>query len=446
MQLFPYQEPIIPPLSRILEAPDKRLAILNGGTGLGKTYVSLELIRRARRSCLVLCPKVTLGQWKRSAADVGIEPKLIINPEKLRTGNQRHVVEKLSEYNWNWNLLNPGDVVILDESQRYNGYDSQLAYMAANLSRYPVTVLMLTATLADSPLKMRLILHLSRLVAWKSFFQWASSVGCFRDQNINGHPWRPPYGRIGVQVMSDLNAKLFPEFGVRVRTEDIPDFPEVQNIVDLVTPSPKAQKEIAMAYLALSEELRHPDRAKNDMTRLLRWRQRIEMEKLTILRELVEDALEDGYSVVASFNFTDSLFAFKKLMSRHDPAMIYGSDDDDRQQKTAEREAEKARFQTNATRLMLLTIQAGGVGLSLGDELGGHPRVAFHNLPLNTVDLVQLLGRIHRADSKTKSVNRIVLVDGVPVEEKVFKILSRKVGNLSALQNDAFSLDDLIKE
>ena len=289
MELYSYQEPLVPPLLRALESPDKRLAILNGSTGFGKTFVALESIRRAKRSCAVLCPKVTLTQWQNSAKEVGISPRFIVNPEKLRTGNQKHLLQKVTNWNWNWTGIEPGDVVILDESHRYGGYDSQMAYMAAALHKYPVSTLMLTATLADSPLKMRLSLHLAKLVHWNQFFQWAASVGCFRDANINGHPWRPPYGKPCLKVMADLNAKLFPEFGVRIRTEDIPEFPEVQNIVDLVTPSPEARREIANAYVALSEELRHPDHAKNDMTRLLRWRQRIEMEKLPLFRELVED-------------------------------------------------------------------------------------------------------------------------------------------------------------
>jgi hypothetical protein len=246
--------------------------------------------------------------------------------------------------------------------------------------------------------------------------------------------------------MEDLNKKFFPDFGVRLRSEDIPEFPECQNIVDLVSPSEKARAHIQAAYSELREELKNPDRAKTDLTRLLRWRQRIESEKLHVFKELVEDGLENGHSVVASFNFTEPLFQFADMMKAHNPALIYGSDRDGRQQTEKERDEHKRRFQSNETKLLLLTIQAGGVGLSLGDELGDHPRLAYHNLPLSTVDMVQLLGRIHRADSKTKSVNRIVLIDGVDIEKKVFAILNKKIGNLSALQNDTLDLQTLISE
>ena len=445
MELYPYQEQAMPHLLEVLKS-EKQLDLCAASTGYGKTYMALELVRRSNSSFAVLCPKVTLRQWRSSASIVGVSPKFILNPEKLRAGNQPHILRRVTDLNWNWTGLEDGDVLILDEVHRYGGAQSLLGRMAVNLNRKKITVLGLSATLADGPLKMRFLLHQARMVPWQGFYQWAQTVGCFRDTAINGAPWRNPFPRQCKQVMEELNRKFFPDFGIRLRSEDIPEFPEVQNIVDLVTPSDEARRKIDASYEQLRDELKNPDAAKTDLTRLLRWRQRIESEKLHVFKELVEDALEEGYSVVASFNFTQPLFDFAKTMKAHDPALIYGSDPDGGLQTDAQREMNKQRFQTNATKLLLLTIQAGGVGLSLGDELGGAPRIAFHNLPLSTVDMVQLLGRIHRADSKTKSVNRIVLVDGVAVEKQVFAILNKKIGNLSALQNDDLDLEKLISK
>jgi len=91
-------------------------------------------------------------------------------------------------------------------------------------------------------------------------------------------------------------------------------------------------------------------------------------------------------------------------------------------------------------------IQAGGVGLSLEDADGDHPRLLLTNLPLDTVGLLQVLGRCARANSRSPTVNRVVLLDGVAVEEKVFRILNKKVGNLSALQNDDLNLEKLLEK
>lgn len=441
MTLYDYQEAPMPHLQAILQDPAKRLCLINASTGYGKTFMALELVRRCNLSCSILCPKVTLGQWKRSADVVGVAPRFIINPEKLRAGRQKHLLEKRSSSSWDWIDLQPDEVVILDEFHRFGGFDSQLAFMAGNLSRYPVKMLALTATLADSPLKTRLLLHQARLVAWKDFFTWAKSIGCYRDPGINGHPWRPPFPKACRQVMADLNAKLFPAFGIRLRSEDVPNFPEVLNVVDLITPDEKTRREIQATYGLMADVLKDPNRAKTELTQLLRWRQRIEWEKLAVFRELVEDGLEDGYSVVVSFNFRESLLEFKRMFSARQPATVMGVSGT-REQK--ERDDDIARFQSNQTRLMLLTIEAGGVGLDLPDLDGEHPRLAFHNLPVKTIELVQLIGRIHRSNSKSKSVNRIVLIDGVEIEKRVFAILNRKIRNLSALQNDELDLEKLI--
>ena len=444
MTLYDYQEPLMDPMLKILNDPDKRLAVMALSVGTGKTVVALELMRRGNFSFGVLAPKTTLGQWRRTAELIGVSPRFVLNPEAVRGGSRPDIVVRNSPVSFGWKALGENDVLVLDEIHRFGAPDSQLAYMAAHASASKIRILGLSATLADSPLKMRLLLHAARLVPWKGFYPWAQSVHCYRDTRINGHPWRPPYGATCRKVMADLNAKFFPDFGVRLRSEDVPNFPEVQNIVDLVTPSEEVRKNIDAAYSSMADILKYPERAKTELTQLLRLRQRVEMERIHCFKELVDDALEDGYSVVVSFNFTASLFAFKRMFAKIDPAMIYGSDENGRQQTDSERDFEKGRFQRNDARLLLLTIQAGGVGLSLGDELGDHPRIAFHSLPIDTVSLVQLLGRIHRADSKTKSVNRIILVDGVAVEKKVFGILNRKIGNLSALQGDDLDLSRLM--
>ena len=212
-----------------------------------------------------------------------------------------------------------------------------------------------------------------------------------------------------------------------------------------MTPSEKAAAEARAAYELLANEIKNPERAKTDMVRLLRYRQQVEHAKVPVLVELVEDALEDGNSVACFFNFAAPMSAFCAKLAGHRPARVYGTDDSGHAQSQTEREAEIARFQSNQTRLFAGTIAAGGVGLSLEDSDGDHPRLLLTNLPLDTVGLLQVIGRCARANSKSPTVNRVVLLEGVPVEEKVFRILNRKVGNLSALQGDELNLEKLIE-
>lgn len=444
MELYEYQKPLVPLMESVMNDPQKKLALLALSTGVGKTVVALYLMSRANCSFGILAPKITLGQWKRTAKELNVEPKFLINPEAVRTGNRKSIVEKKTRISWNWTGLKKDDWIILDEIHRFAAPDSQLAYMAASASAQGIRILGLSATLADSPLKMRMLLHAARLTPWRDFYHWAKSVGCYRDTRINGHPWRPPAGRRGVEVMEELNQRFFPGYGVRLDAKNIPNYPKSQVIVDLVTPSPQAAAEAKAAYALLRDEIRNPEKAKTDLTRLLRYRQQVEHAKVPVLIELAEDGLADGNSVVCAFNFTEPMEQAKRRLAAWSPACIYGTDSSGRSQSETARQAEIDRFQSNQTRVLLLMIQAGGVGLSLQDSDGNHPRLLLTNLPLDTVGLLQVLGRCARANSKSPTVNRVVLLDGVAVEEKVFRILNKKVGNLSALQNDDLNLEKLV--
>jgi len=245
--------------------------------------------------------------------------------------------------------------------------------------------------------------------------------------------------------MERLNQKFFPAYGVRLDAKDIPSYPKSKTLVDLVTPSPKAAAEARAAYELLAEEIKHPEKAKTEMVQILRARQRVEHSKVSVMVELTEDAIEDGMSVACFFNFTAPMAEFCKRMKQYNPARVYGTDESGHSQTKAERDAEIERFQNNQTRLFVGTISAGGVGLSLEDSDGNHPRLLLTNLPLDTVGLLQVVGRCARANSKSPTINRVVLLDSVPVEKKVFKILNRKVGNLSALQGDDLNLEKLIE-
>jgi len=432
-------------MESVMNDPQKKLALLALSTGVGKTVVALYLMSRANCSFGILAPKVTLGQWKRTAKELNVEPKFLINPEAVRTGNRKSIVEKKTRISWNWTGLKKDDWLILDEIHRFGAPDSQLAYMAASASAQGIRILGLSATLADSPLKMRMLLHAARLTPWRDFYHWAQSVGCYRAEHIAGHPWRPPTGRRGVEVMERLNQKFFPAYGVRLDAKDIPSYPKSKTLVDLVTPSPKAAAEARAAYELLAEEIKHPEKAKTEMVQILRARQRVEHSKVSVMVELTEDAIEDGMSVACFFNFTAPMAEFCKRMKQYNPARVYGTDESGHSQTKAERDAEIERFQNNQTRLFVGTISAGGVGLSLEDSDGNHPRLLLTNLPLDTVGLLQVVGRCARANSKSPTINRVVLLDSVPVEKKVFKILNRKVGNLSALQGDDLNLEKLIE-
>jgi superfamily II DNA or RNA helicase len=88
-------------------------------------------------------------------------------------------------------------------------------------------------------------------------------------------------------------------------------------------------------------------------------------------------------------------------------------------------------FQHNNTHVVLCMIQAGGLGVSLHD-LYGRPRISLISPPQSSNDLKQVLGRIHRAGSKSKAIQKLIYVAGT-VEEGTCNSVRKKLTNLGTL-------------
>jgi SNF2 family DNA or RNA helicase len=89
-------------------------------------------------------------------------------------------------------------------------------------------------------------------------------------------------------------------------------------------------------------------------------------------------------------------------------------------------------FQSNQHRVIICNIAAGGVGVSLHDVHGDHPRMSFISPTFNDKEYVQALGRVHRAGAKTPTVQR-VLVAAKTIEEKIIAKLEEKRMDMDAL-------------
>ncbi len=92
------------------------------------------------------------------------------------------------------------------------------------------------------------------------------------------------------------------------------------------------------------------------------------------------------------------------------------------------------QFQQNKKNIIIVMIQAGGVGISLHDIHGGHPRMSIISPPWSGQDLKQALGRIHRAGSKTPAIQKIVYV-AKTYEEQMCQIIKTKLTNIDALND-----------
>jgi superfamily II DNA or RNA helicase len=160
--------------------------------------------------------------------------------------------------------------------------------------------------------------------------------------------------------------------------------------------------------------------------RLIRAKQRIELLKVPTFLEIIEDGLENNYSVVVFVNYKetqDQLLFHMKTSCR-----IAGG------QTMEERQTNIDMFQTNKSRIIISTIQAGGVGISLHDLDGHFPRMSVISPTWSGQDLVQCLGRIHRAGGKSPVIQKIVYC-AKSYEVKICEIIEQKLKNISSIND-----------
>ena len=237
-----------------------------------------------------------------------------------------------------------------------------------------------------------------------------------------------------------LNKDIFVNRGVRLSRDTIPNFPESQLSADCYDMEEEAQKKINKIYSEMESELKKlrnkvkKERNTNHLTAILRARQEIELVKVPLFLEMIEEGLENGMSVAVFCNFTETIHALAERLNTQ--CIVNG-----------ETKYAKARqqniddFQNDKERVILINIAAGGAGLSLHDVTGKYPRLAIIAPSYSAVLMRQSTGRVWRDSAKSKSVQKIVFV-AKTVEEQVCESVNKKLENMDLLNDGDLKYDE----
>lgn len=392
-------------------------------TGVGKTVIAAHVARELAVPVCVVCPKIVIPHWQRELAEVGISPIFITNYEKLRRGTA--ALAKVGKKMFRW-ALNPETLIIWDECHKCKSPFSQNAQMLVAARQAGMYNLLLSATACQDATEMRSIgyvlgLHgLNRAEGMlRSWFSWMLAHGCKKD------PWNNwVAGPISQHKL--INQRMYGPEGscVKLTPADLPHaFADNHIIAEPLAFS--ALKDIAKFYAQHGVTPEIVESAINGtkgvephiLVEILRARQLAEAAKVPDIIEMVKDAVAEGYSAAVFVNFKDTVAALAETF--YDAAIIQGG------QNGTDREVGIQKFQSNKTKVVICNIAAGGVGVSLHDIHGGHPRMSFISPTFNAKEYVQCLGRIHRAGAKTPSIQRILIASGT-IEEKIVDTLERK--------------------
>lgn len=439
MGLKDWQKPLAEKMADVLGR--ERAFLCAANTGAGKTYLACDVIKRLGIPALVVCPKIARTQWRSVLEGMGVEDKVIgvVNPENLIASRRN----PFYAHEGGWKNIPEGPaLLVFDEMHRscsgifkiakggQKGQGCKQALMAArwvNKSTPGHKVLALTATPADSPLKMQALGYLMGFHSFvaPSFYDWCRRHGCSMQARGRQAAFAFTRDRLRAKAIMEGIRKDMGERFMSITPDEIPGFPGETREVVLVDLAKEDHEALVQAYAEMPELMKTP--SKNSMVKLLRLRQQAEFCKASVLAKMAKDEVEDGNSVFIAISFTDARLRIQMELEKAGVPFgaIYGG------QKESERNGMIDAFQQNRTHVIIGMMQACGVALSLHDTKHERPRVSLISPSYSASELLQALGRIRRVGG-THATQRIVLAAG-SVEERVAKAVNGKIDNIGAL-------------
>lgn len=399
------------------------------------TYTSCAVARELNLNILIVCPKAVMDSWERVIKNhFKMEHRLIgiINYELLRVGRKDSLIAsyvkrretRRREFVWK---IPKNTLIIWDESQKLKSAKTKNSETCVAALKQGYTMLFCSATNATNPLELKTVGHAIKLFNTNSeYYAWLYEHGVTK-------------GRFGLEFtggkehLIKLSKDIFTSRGVRLRRDTIPNFPESQIIAECYNMEEEASKKINKIYTEMESELKKlrnkvkKEKSTSALTAILRARQEIELVKVPLFVEMVEDGIENGMSVVVFCNFTETINALSERLNTK--CIVNG---DPKYEKFRQQNIDD--FQNDKQRVILVNIAAGGAGLSLHDITGKHPRLSLISPSYSAVLMRQSTGRVWRDSAKSKSVQKIIFV-AKTIEEKVCESVNKNLDNMDALND-----------
>ncbi|KAI8816690.1 uncharacterized protein EV422DRAFT_581226 [Fimicolochytrium jonesii] len=431
-RLLDYQEPHVDHMLGVFARGNR--GIDASETGTGKTYCTIEMAQRLKLRPFIICPKSVILSWIDVAKKFEVELLGIAGYEQLRgcryfTGGTLDSAD--SPYIRKQHIQREEPEAPQDSNEPYRapyhvfefGMPSDAMFVFDEVKIAPTTgwidvCLAMRPSANASSRSRRIAIFLRNTLNYGAKFSpnslaaKAIPTGCADNSEC---AIRSTISREEEERKVDVfHRALTPRFGHRIRIADLGDrFAKNETSCKL--------QQLYEEIKAIFEELRDKELRASALARLIRARQKIEILRIPIFVESAEMYSQEGFSVVIFTNYTETLTQLQgKLECEY---VVHGP------QTMEERAAAVDAFQQNRTNLISCNIQAGGVGLSLHDVHGGHPRVALFNPTWSGQDMVQGLGRIRRTGGKSPTRQFILFVGGT-YEERISQLVQQKMAIL----------------
>lgn len=412
---------------------EHRAALDASATGTGKTLCASVAVKTLGLPVLVICPKAVIPSWKRELKEQGLDVLGVVNYERIRAGKTGF--GRWEGKKWVWGI-DPQVVIVWDEVHRCKNPTAKNTKML--IAAKPFINLMLSATVADAPTELRGVGFILGLFELQKYWNWCRSHGC----KVN--PWGAmEFDHRNSGALQRIHGQIMPHKGSRMSIEDMSGhFAENFIIDDPLDFSDqgriqKLYEEMGLELDELKSEMASDSKnpAAQALVKQLRARQAVELCKVPLMVELIQDIRGEGRCAAIFVNFDATINALLDRLAQSEKtvSIVRGG------QSESEREDSISKFQSGEAGTIICNMEAGGVGVSLHDTTGTRPRTALISPNFNAKSLVQVLGRIHRAGGKSPAIQRILVAEGT-IEERVAKAVKEKIKSQEILNGSGSRL------
>lgn len=436
IELRPYQKVAAVSLAKSLVKND--CAVDLSDTGLGKTMHSLGAVSQFDDTpFVVVCRAVSRHKWEKTVNDFGLKNRCLAIDSYQKFTSGRHYKDLVTKikargttYEWH-----PSEriIIIFDECQDAGGLTSLNSQLLIGTGRCAETFpLCLSATVADSPLKLKALGYLTGMHGLNDYYPWCLRNGCGKSPfGYNNLYFKNTFRR---EVVGRLHAHL-KNFGVRIKRDEVMEFMPQETIeVELWDIGSRPKSGPVFDALRKLEETRDEDLIRHEeavpgAVELMRDRQEAELLKLPTLASEIIAAVESGLYCPVFLNFVNSIDALQQLITTEGIScgLFDGRDTKGREQSLQD-------FMEARSHCILLQSQAGSAAIDLHDTIGEKPRMSFVCPTYHAETMIQMLGRATRFGAKSPVIQRICFAEGT-VEERVYKIAETKCENIRAMND-----------
>lgn len=426
-KLIPYQQNHTKNLINIIKTNGRGLDA--SMMGLGKTYCAVVCCLMLNLKPFIICPKIVMNSWLNvmnifNCNYYGITSYELLQRLNYFNNNKKKIkcdfiILVNNEYIIDDTKIPKDVIIIYDEVHKCKNITTNNGRILHTFSKKNVKILMLSGTVAEQPIYFILIGLVLRLYeTYDEGHNWIVKKSKLKDTNnymLAFH--KIIYPRYASKIDENIMKQLYPNCHIEGKCYNM-----------------KEQNEINDNYEKLKKSLEN--KKNTAISEYMRTNQKNEILKIPTIKEETLKEVNNGNSVVIFVNYTNSLLELSKQLNVK--CLVYGKINETDKNKNIK------DFNDDKERIIICNIKCGSNSISLHDLNGNYPRVSFIMPTWSVTDLVQSLGRIYRANVKTKTRQYIVFsncLNEIYIQDKI----RDKLNNISLLNNGNKKNEPLFK-